>query len=241
MGLFNYNNPLIVFMVKLANMFIVSLYWVICCLPVVTILPACAALYHTVNKVIHGNGNAVTRDFFTSFRAALRPGIALSVIFVLAGGLIAYGVYTGTQIWASGIFGTIYMAAGVLIAFIFLTTLVYVAPALSRFNGNAGVILRLAMYFAMKNQFRSAWYVILLFGAFWTVDFFPLFLLAVPALYADLIRRGTEKVMQGYIRDAGLEDETQETAEEIVPEGGEDLSAMELDRMLSRESEDERN
>ena len=33
MGLFNYNNPVIVFMVRIANMFIVSLYWVLCCLP----------------------------------------------------------------------------------------------------------------------------------------------------------------------------------------------------------------
>ena len=238
MGLFNYNNPLIVFMVKLANMFIVSLYWVICCLPVVTILPACAALYHTVNKVIHGNGNAVTRDFFTSFRAALRPGILLTVIVLVAGGLVAYGVYIGTQIWAESVFGTVYMAAGVLIAFICLTTVVYIAPALSRFDGNAGVILRLAMYFAMKNQLRSAWYVLLLFGAFWTVDFFPLLLLVMPALYADLTRGGTEKVMTGYIRDAGLVDAETEVEEETGSVEDAPMSAMAMDKMLTQENEE---
>jgi hypothetical protein len=57
MGLFNYENPVIVLMVKVANMIIVSLYWILCCIPVVTILPACAALFHTVSKVIFGNGN----------------------------------------------------------------------------------------------------------------------------------------------------------------------------------------
>ena len=237
MGLFNYNNPLIVFMVKLANMLIVSLYWVICCLPVVTILPACAALYHTVNKVIHGNGNAVTRNFFISFRAALRPGIFLTVMVLLAGGLVAFGIYTGTRIWDVSVFGTVYMAAGVLIGFICLTTMVYIAPALSRFDGNAGVILRLAMYFAMKNQLRSAWYALLLFGAFWTVDFFPLLLLVMPALYADLIRGGTEKVMTGYIRDAGLVDVETE-AEETDSVADVPMSAMELDKMLTQENEE---
>lgn len=241
MGLFNYNNPLIVFLVKVANMIIVSLYWVVCCLPVVTILPACAALYHTVNKVVFGNGNGVTRAFFQSFKAALKPGILLSVLTLVVGGLVAFGVYTGTRIWDVGIFGTVYMAAGVLIAFICLTTLVYIAPALSRFEGNAGVILRLAMYFSMKNQFRSAWYAILLGLAFWVVDFFPLLLLVMPALYADLIRGGTEKVMTAYIRESGLEDEQEDTPEEQPAEAPEALSALEVDKMLSGETEHEQH
>ena len=174
MGLFNYNNPVIVFMVKVANMIIASLYWVICCLPVVTVLPACAALYHTVNTVIFGNGNGVTRDFFRSFKAALKPGVVLTILTEVVGALVAFGIYTGLQIWDVGMFGTIYMAAGVLIGFLCLTTLVYVPPTLSRFEGGISVVLRLSMYFAMKNQFRSAWFVILLGLSVWFVDFFPL-------------------------------------------------------------------
>lgn len=241
MGLFNYNNPVIVFLVKIANMIIVSLYWVACCLPVVTVMPACAALYHTVNKVVFGNGNGVTREFFKSFKAALKPGVLLSVLAAVIGGLVAFGVYTGTQIWDAGIFGTVYMAAGVLIAFVLLTTLVYIAPTLSRFEGNIGVILRLAMYFSMKNQLRSAWYVILLGLAFWVVDFFPLLLLVVPALYVDLIRGGTEKVMKAYIHDSGLETAPTEAPEEEQTDAPEELSALELDKMLGKETAHEQH
>ncbi len=231
MGLFNYNNPVIVFMVKVANMIIVSLYWILCCIPVVTVLPACAALYHTVNKVIFGNGNGVTRDFFRAFKDALKPGVALSVIMELVGGLVVFGIYTGLQIWDADMFGTVYMAAGVLIGFIFLTTVLYAAPTLSRFEGGISVVLRLSMYFAMKNQFRSAWFTVLLGLAFWSVDFFPLLLLVMPALYTDLIRGGMEKVMKDYIKDAGLEDaetpEQNDTTETI-----EDVSPMEMDKLL---------
>ena len=152
MGLFNYNNPVIVFMVRVANMIIVSLYWILCCIPVVTVLPACAALYHTVNKVIFGNGNGVTKDFFRAFKGALKPGVALTILVEIVGALIAFGIYTGLGIWDAGIFGTVYMAAGVLIGFICLTTLIYVAPTLSRFEGGMSMVLRLSMYFAMKNQ-----------------------------------------------------------------------------------------
>lgn len=240
MGLFNYNNPLIVFMVKVANMIIASLYWILCCIPVVTVLPACAALYHTVNRVIFGNGNGVTRDFFRAFKDALRPGVVLTVLVELVGALVAFGIYTGSQIWDAGIFGTIYMAAGVLIGFVCLTTLIYVAPTLSRFEGGISVVLRLSMYFAMKNQFRSAWFALLLGLSFWCVDFFPLLLLVMPALYTDLIRGGMEKVMRAYIRDAGLEEKA-ETTEEAEPELLQAVSALEMDKLLAQEGNDERN
>lgn len=241
MGLFHYNNPFIIFMVRIANMIIASLYWVICCLPVVTVMPACAALYHTGNKVIFGNGNGVTREFFKSFKAAQKPGVLLSVLIAVVGGLVAFGVYTGTQIWNVGIFGTIYMATGVLIAFVLLTTLVYIAPSLSRFEGNIGVILRLAMYFSMKNQLRSAWYVILLGLSFWVVDFFPLLLLVVPALYVDLIRGGTEKAMRDYVQLAGLDDADEDAPEEHTAEEQLEISALELDKMLSGETSNEQH
>ena len=234
MGLFDYNNPVIAFLVKAANMMIVSLYWVLCCLPVVTVLPACAALYHTVNKVVFGSGNGVTRDFFTAFKAALRPGVALTVLVEVVGALVAFGIYTGLQIWDAGLFGTVYMAAGVLIGFACVTALVYVGPVLSRFEGGISIVLRLSAYFAMKNQLRAAWYALLLGLAVWSVEFFPLLLLVVPALYIDLIRGGTEKLMLGYIRDAGLEEE--ESAEEgPEPEEAQEATPMELHKLLSRE------
>lgn len=231
MGLFNYNNPVIVFMVKVANMIIASLYWILCCLPVVTVFPACAALYHTVNKVIFGNGNGVTRDFFRSFKAALKPGVALTILIEGVGALVAFGIYTGLQIWDAGTFGTVYMAAGVLIGYICLTMLIYVAPTLSRFEGGISMVLRLSMYFSMKNTFRSVWYVVLLGLIVWCVDFFPLLLLVAPALYTDLIRGGTERVMVAYIRDAGLEDAEEEPAVSEA-ETIEDVSPMEMDQLL---------
>lgn len=98
MGAFNYNNPLIVSMVRLANMMIVSFYWVLCCIPVVTVLPACAALYHCVTRVVMAGGSGVTRDFFRSFKAALRPGVALTVIVEIVAALVYLGIRTGIQV-----------------------------------------------------------------------------------------------------------------------------------------------
>jgi len=239
MGLFNYNNPFIVLMVRIANMMIVSFFWVLCCIPVVTIMPACAALYHTVNRVIFGSGNGVIRDFFKTFKASLRPGILLSVILAVVGALVYFGIRVGMQIWSVGVFGAAYMAAGILIAVLCLTAVIYIAPALSRFEGNAGVIIRLAVYFSCRSLFRSIWYVVLLVLAVWAVEFFPLFLLVVPALYTDLIRNGVEKSMKKYIDDAGLIDA--EEVEEELPAQAQEFSSREMDKMLSEDEQENRD
>ena len=90
MGAFQYDNPLIMAMSRIANMMIVSFFWMVCCLPVVTILPATAALFHTTTKVIRGNGNGVARDFFLSFKDSLKKGVLLSLVCLVSGGPVSY-------------------------------------------------------------------------------------------------------------------------------------------------------
>ena len=60
MGSFDDHSLIVVFMVRLANMMIVSFYWVLCRIPVVTVLPASAALYHCVTQVVMAVGSGVS-------------------------------------------------------------------------------------------------------------------------------------------------------------------------------------
>ena len=105
MGMMQYNNPVIRLMVKAANMMIVSFYWVVCCLPVLTILPACAALYHSVAGVVMGRGTGVTKDFFAAFRDALRPGVSLTAVLGVLAALVSIIAYfLGKILFNSGYF-----------------------------------------------------------------------------------------------------------------------------------------
>ncbi len=237
MGIFNYDNPLIRFLVRAANMMIVSFYWLLCCLPVVTAVPASAALYHTVTRVIiGGTGSGVTKDFFKALKSSLKPGLVLSLIVAALSFLLYLGIHTGLQIWRSGALGAVYMALGVLFALVLAPAAVFLAPVLSRFEGSTGTILRLSLYFSARRLLLSLWFVFLLALCALAVDFFPLVILVLPAVYMDLIRPGAEKLMAAYIAEAGLE----EAGEAETPEAAsaEPLSATELDRLLSGEKED---
>ena len=238
MGGFRYNNPLIAFLVKVANMMIVSFYWVICCIPVVTIMPATAALYHSVNKVVFGSGSGLTRDFFASLKGALKPGIWLSLLLAAMGGLLYLGIHSALQLWSSGVLGAIYMAVGVLIALVLLPAVIYVGPVLAKFEGGVNMVLRLALYLSSKKLLQSIWFVILLAAAAAAVDFYPLLLLIVPALYVDLIRGGVNKRIREYMEREGLTD-PDEDAPESEP-AAQDLSAAELDKLLEEKDKTER-
>ena len=208
MGLFNYNNPVIKFMVKLANMMIVSFYWVVCCLPLVTILPSCAGLYYATTQVVfrEGNGNGVTKAFFEAFKDSCKPGILLSVITDVVAVLIYLGIITGLQVWRESLFWAFYLAAGLLIALLLLAALIFLGPVLSRFSAGAVTVLRLAFYFSGRHVFRSILYVLLLAFMVYIIDFFPLLLLIVPVLYTDLIHGGVEKSMEEFIKSSQLEE-----------------------------------
>ena len=236
MGGFRYNNPLIAFLVKIANMMIVSFYWVLCCIPVVTIMPATAALWHSVNKVIFGSGSGLTRDFFTALKGALKPGIWLSLLLAAMGGLLYLGIHSALQLWREGVFGAVYMAVGVLIALVLLPAVIYVGPVLAKFEGGVNMVLRLALYFSSKKLLQSIWFVILLALAVAAVDFFPLLLLIVPALYVDLIRGGVNRRIREYMEQEGLTEPDEDTPEAEI--AAEELGAKALDRMLDETSEE---
>ena len=64
--MFQYQNPVIAFLVKIANMLIASFCWLLGCVPIVTLLPACAALHTTVDRAVF-TGQPVVRTFWEAF------------------------------------------------------------------------------------------------------------------------------------------------------------------------------
>ena len=103
MGLFNYNNPVIVFMVRVANMIIVSLYWILCCIPVVTVGASFAALYDASYRTFRKNERNSWQRFFAVFRDNWKAGILPTLIFLLAGWGLIKGVIA---LWNLAVAGT---------------------------------------------------------------------------------------------------------------------------------------
>lgn len=238
MGTFHYDNPFMAILVRIANLMLLSFYWAVCCIPIITIIPASAALYHTTAKVVRGSGSGVTRDFFRTLRQECKGGAALSLVCAAAGGMLAYGLFLGNQMWRDSVFGVVYFAFGILLALILVPTVLYIPPTLSRFEGGVSVILRLSLYFASQHPFRTLYMLALLALIVFLVDFYPVLLLILPGIYTDLICTGMEKTLEKYAEENGISKPGGEE-DEVIPEDAGEMTSIELDRYLTGKPEED--
>ena len=87
-------------MSKVVDLFLLVLFWIVGCLPIVTIITSTASLYTTVVKCIRYDRGRVLPEFWEAYRTNLRQGIALTVLYggigaaVLAG-LVVLGHFLG--------------------------------------------------------------------------------------------------------------------------------------------------
>lgn len=88
----------------------ISLLWLFLCLPVVTALPATAALYHTCALCIRRGENGAFTRFFRSFRRNLRQGCLLTLPLLALGLLLflGHGVMYAAASQVGGYAGVMY-------------------------------------------------------------------------------------------------------------------------------------
>ena len=88
MKLFDMDSPLMIGLNKMADLMILNLLTILCCLPVVTVGASLTAMHYMVIKLIRNEESYVVKGFFRSFKQNLRQGtiiwlLQLFVIIVL--------------------------------------------------------------------------------------------------------------------------------------------------------------
>ena len=125
-SLFNLDNPIWRFMGKLVDVFILTLLWAVCCIPIITIGPASTAVYYVTLKLVRDEESYTVRSFFKSFKENFKQGSVIGIIMTLLLVFFLYDIYAyfmmGTQI--SRILGIVFLG----IFLLYLITLVYVYP-----------------------------------------------------------------------------------------------------------------
>ena len=227
-NLFHCDNPLVTTLNKVGNMMLASLFWLIASVPLVTLVPASAALYHTTVKVIRGSGNGVAADFFGALRENLKQGTLLTLLAGAAWFVLYTCLDFGWQL-RRGAFGTAYFAVAALLCLLAAGVCTFLAPVLSRFAGRLPEVLRLTAYLALRHPLRALWRLVLLAAMAFACWFYPVLLLLLPGMYTDLSCGGVEKAIAQYLAESGLA-EAEETPESAPPPALELPTALEQAR-----------
>lgn len=148
-GFFSSDGPLYQFLDKVGHLIMLNVIWLLCCLPVITIIPATTAFYYaTIKSIRRGHGYAY-REFFTSFKNNLARGIPLSLVLVALGLLLTFNfkVAWQAQTKQSMAFAIIYL----LLLFFYAGFVVYICPVLSRFSIRVRVLCRMASIMVFRH------------------------------------------------------------------------------------------
>lgn len=149
MNLFNLDNPIMQFLSKLADLFILNILYLICCIPIVTIGAATTALYTVTLKAAKNEESYIIRSFFKAFKSNFKIG-TLTWLIVLASGII---LWLDLQIIPniSGLLRQVLQILILMITLLYLITVLYLFPYIARFENTVTGSIKNAFFMAIIN------------------------------------------------------------------------------------------
>ena len=149
-GFFNADSWFWQRMNELADLILLSLLWILCCLPVITIGPGTTALYYVMLKKMRGEGDeGIWRLFVRSFRRNFKQGLVLGLVTVALIVLlyVAIQFYAQAQGLLRPLFGSLTVVGGVVL----LMLLPYLVGQMAQFENTIRRYLVNAFFFMLRH------------------------------------------------------------------------------------------
>ena len=178
------DSGLMITMSQLTDTIFLSLFWILGCLPVVTIGASCAALYDAAYRGFRQGEKHSWQRFWRVFRENWKGGLVPTVLFLILLSLLVRGLVLVWNAAAMGEISWMLFSAAALLGILALGILSLTFPILSRFENSLGVLLKNTVLLGIAYLPRTlALGIVNAAAIFLCVRFvFPLFFL--PALAA---------------------------------------------------------
>ena len=128
---FNMDNKFFVFMGRVADLILLNILCILCCIPIVTAGASITALYYVTLKMARDEESYIIRSFFRSFKQNFKQATIINVIMLLTGAVLFIDLRIakgGSGMLYKGLF-TIFIAFAIIYALILL----YIYPILAKF------------------------------------------------------------------------------------------------------------
>ena len=130
-----YDGPFITFLMKLGDMIILHVLWLLCSLPVITAGPALAAAHYAALRIVRDEGGSVCSMFFKAFRINFFQALPLGVISLLAGAVIGTDLYLlSGPVQPKGAAGLFMLALTVFLSILYGILMLWLWPVLVTFE-----------------------------------------------------------------------------------------------------------
>lgn len=171
------DSPVMNLLGTIADLIVLHILFVICCIPIVTIGAAYSAKYYVAMKLIRGEGSGVFKPFFKAFIRNFKQSTIVWAIFLVAYALLfidwRWIIYNG---WSNTAF--IYkLGVIVFTVFVWLMTLT-IFPTIARYEMKTSELFKAALIFSIIKIIPLILISALIFGSviacLWYAQWFPL-------------------------------------------------------------------
>ncbi len=197
--LLNPENPLMITMTQVTDCIFLSLFWLLGCIPVLTMGASFAALYDAAFRGYRQGEKHTWHRFYRVFRSNLKPGLLPSVVFAGVFWAAARGMIS---LWNGAVLGQLswmLFSAGAVVGILLLGILSVLFPMLSRFeNSFLGLLKNTLLLGLSKLPWTLALGAINAVGLYLCLRFiFPVFFL--PTLLALIDSLLIEPMFKPYL------------------------------------------
>lgn len=139
------DSPLFGFLNKVADLIILNLLTLVCCIPVITAGAAMTGLNYVCLKMVRNEEGYIIRGFFKSFKQNFKQATIIWLIILLVIGVLAGDVFIIS--YSNVAFPTWLRVALLAVGVIVIVALMHVFPVLARFDNT------------IRNTFRNSLYM----------------------------------------------------------------------------------
>ena len=185
-NLFSPDNGLMITLGQVTDCIFLSIFWMLGCIPIVTVGTCFAALYDAsyrgVRKAQRHSWQRFLSVYRSNFKSGIVPGLLVTVLFIL----LLRGMIL---LWNAAVAGSIswgLFSAGAVVGALCLGILSVVLPMLSRFENSFGALMKNSVFLALANLPRTLGLGVLNAACIFLTVKFVVPVVFVPALAAFL-------------------------------------------------------
>lgn len=189
---FNLDSPLMQFLSKMADLMLLNILTLLLCIPVITAGDAVCALYYMTIKMVKGEDCYIVRGYFKSFRENFRQATLIWLAVLLIGIILAGDVLILRN--SDIAFGNVLMVLIMVVAVVYLFTVTYLFPVLSRFDNTIKNTVRNSFLMSVLNFPKTILLVlinlapvVLLLLTYQAMPFLFMFGFSVPAYVCSML------------------------------------------------------
>ena len=143
------DNKFFTFMGRIADLCILNIICLVCCIPIVTAGASITAMYYVTLKMVRNEEAYIVRSFFKSFKDNFKQATIINLIMIAVGAILYLDLNVPKNMPGSAgqIFHVIFMAFVIIYYVLFL----YVYPILARFYNTIRNTIKNALFMAIRH------------------------------------------------------------------------------------------